>query len=226
MAALLQNLGICTQHRIVSIVGSGGKTTLLYALARECASNGEKVVITTTTHIRRPEEPDFLLADSQIPLVAGRVTAVGENASNGKFSMPSYEKLDYICRCADRVLIEADGSKMLPIKYPNSTEPVIIPRTDLVLAVAGLSALGKPLNTVCHRFYLAQEKLGLLPDELVTPEIIAKLLLNGYCSWNPVVILNQADHEQVRVQAEQTAALLRTGGFQKIMITSLKQEVV
>lgn len=226
METFLQKLKIAPRHRILSIVGSGGKTTLMYALARECARNGEKVVITTTTHIRRPDESDFLMADAQIPLVAGKVTVVGTDAPNQKFSMPSDEKLDYICRHADRVLIEADGSRRLPIKYPNETEPVIPPGTDLVLLVAGLSALGKPLQDVCHRVWLAQEKLGLSPEQLVTPEIMAKLLLNGYSRFHPTIILNQADHERERVQAEQTAALLRTGGLQKILITSLKQEVL
>lgn len=227
MGTLLQKLGIGVQHRIVSIVGSGGKTTLMYALARECAQKGETVGITTTTHIKRPNEPDFLLADSKsIPLAAGRVTAVGKGAEHGKMAMPSHDKLDELCRRASRVFIEADGARMLPIKYPNATEPVILPCTDLVIAVTGLSALGKPLKDVCCRVQLAQEMLGVHPDEPVTPNIIAALLIKGYSRWNPVIVLNQADDDRVRVQAEQAAALLRSGGFQKIVITSLKQEVL
>ena len=38
---------------IVSLVGGGGKTTLLYAMADHCARKGWRVVVMTTTHIRR-----------------------------------------------------------------------------------------------------------------------------------------------------------------------------
>ncbi len=225
MGALMQKLGIGAQHRVISIVGSGGKTTLLYALARECAAAGEKTVLTTTTHIRQPHEPDFLLSSgTEIPLLPGRITTAGTPAPNGKLSAPPAEVLDFLCKNADRVLIEADGSRMLPVKFPSSTEPVIVSGCDLVIAVAGLSALGKPFQTVCHRAQLAQEALGLSPDEQVTPELIAKLLLAGYRRWNPIVLLNQADHEFERSQAEQAAELLRAGGIKQVFILSLRQE--
>lgn len=226
METLTRKLGIGAQHRVISIVGSGGKTTLLYALARECAAAGDKTVLTTTTHILQPCEPDFLLSSGlQIPLPSGRIIVAGTPAPNGKLSAPSAAVMDSICKNADRVLIEADGSRMLPVKFPSSTEPVIVPGCNLVIAVAGLSALGKPLQAVCHRALLAQETLGLLPDEPVTPEIIAKLLLAGYRRWNPVVLLNQADHEFEQSQAEQAAKRLRAGGIERILILSLRQEV-
>lgn len=226
MGILMQKLGIGAQHRVISIVGSGGKTTLMNALARECAAAGEKTVLTTTTHIRQPREPDLLLSSgAQIPLLPGRMTVVGTPAPDGKLSAPPDEVMDFICKNADRVLIEADGSRMLPVKFPNSTEPVIVPDCNLVIAVAGLSALGQPFETVCHRARLAQETLGLLPDEPVTPEILAKLLLAGYRRWNPVVLLNQADHESERALAEQAAESLRSGGIKQVSILSLMQEV-
>ena len=227
METLTRKLGIDARHRVISIVGSGGKTTLLYALAREFAAAGEKTVLTTTTHIRQPDEPDFLISSGpQIPLPPGRITVAGTPAPDGKLSAPPAEAMDFICKNADRVLIEADGSRMLPVKFPSATEPVIVPGCDLVIAVAGLSALGKPLQAVCHRAPLAQEALGLPPDRPVTPEVIAKLLLAGYRRWNPVVLLNQADHAFERSQAKQAAKLLRAGGIGRVLILSLRQEVL
>ena len=38
-------------HRLVTLVGGGGKTTLLYALARQAVDAGYTVAVTTTTHI-------------------------------------------------------------------------------------------------------------------------------------------------------------------------------
>ena len=43
------------EHAVVSVVGAGGKTSLIFAWARELASAGKNVVITTTTHMYRPE---------------------------------------------------------------------------------------------------------------------------------------------------------------------------
>ena len=36
---------------VVSLVGGGGKTTLLYGMARLCAAEGQRVLVSTTTHI-------------------------------------------------------------------------------------------------------------------------------------------------------------------------------
>ena len=41
-----------TGHAI-SLVGGGGKTTLLYALARHYSAQGQRVLVSTTTHIWR-----------------------------------------------------------------------------------------------------------------------------------------------------------------------------
>ena len=40
---------------VISLVGGGGKTTLLYALARHYSAQGQRVLVSTTTHIRRPD---------------------------------------------------------------------------------------------------------------------------------------------------------------------------
>ena len=41
---------------VVSLVGSGGKTTLMFHLAREFASAGDSVLTTTTTKIYQPSQ--------------------------------------------------------------------------------------------------------------------------------------------------------------------------
>ena len=52
---LSERLGLCPgRERIVSIVGAGGKTTLMYALAGEYARRGLREGAGTTTHILRP----------------------------------------------------------------------------------------------------------------------------------------------------------------------------
>ena len=43
---------LAEKGHVVSLVGGGGKTTLLYAFARHCAAKGWRVLVSTTTHIR------------------------------------------------------------------------------------------------------------------------------------------------------------------------------
>ena len=44
--------------KIISVVGGGGKTSLIFRLAEELAEQGTKVIVTTTTHIAfEPERP-------------------------------------------------------------------------------------------------------------------------------------------------------------------------
>ena len=58
---------------VISLVGGGGKTTLLYALARHYSAQGQRVLVSTTTHIRRPDAnyaPDEAARDALWPLMA------------------------------------------------------------------------------------------------------------------------------------------------------------
>ena len=223
---LSERLGLCPgRERIVSIVGAGGKTTLMYALAGEYARRGLRVGAGTTTHILRPA------ADGRVAVVCdgdpgaleraladGRIAVAGTPARGapGKLAAPAPETLAWLAAHTDALFLEADGSRRLPVKFPNSTEPVIPDGTGRVIAVAGLSALGRPFDEVCHRAPLAREALGI-------PEG-ASVLLAGYGRFSPTVLLNQADTPNLREQGEQTAALLRAGGIEKVLILSLRQE--
>lgn len=44
------------EHAVIAIVGAGGKTTLAYRLAHELLMAGKRVLVTTTTHMMKPEE--------------------------------------------------------------------------------------------------------------------------------------------------------------------------
>ena len=46
---------LAEKGHVVSLVGGGGKTTLLYQLSAHCARKGWRVLAATTTHIRQPD---------------------------------------------------------------------------------------------------------------------------------------------------------------------------
>lgn len=44
------------ERRVISLVGGGGKTTTMYALAEIFREEGKKVIVTTSTHLQTPPE--------------------------------------------------------------------------------------------------------------------------------------------------------------------------
>ena len=50
---------------VVSLIGGGGKTTLLYALSAYCTAKGWRVLTTTTTHIRKPVNVPWIAVNEE-----------------------------------------------------------------------------------------------------------------------------------------------------------------
>lgn len=147
---------------VISLTGGGGKTSLIRRLAFEGMELGFRVLITTTTHMAIPErlgvfscDPDAVkdMLDREHAVVTGRI------AGGGKISYAGDAFYESVCAMADLVLVEADGSKHLPIKSPGPFEPVIPGNTDMILCVAGLSALGEPAGEKCFRL---EEAMGIM----------------------------------------------------------------
>lgn len=166
---------------IYAVTGSGGKTSLIKKMTADFLAQGKKVLVTTSTKMYI--EKDTILSDDADVIIGelldkGYVMAglpVGE-----KIGELSYETYLKVCEYADEVLVEADGSKHMPIKFPNDTEPVIYDNIDEIIVVAGLHALNKTFKDVSFRLELVKECLGVEDNDLVTKEHIDKLLRKGY----------------------------------------------
>lgn len=166
---------------IIAVVGAGGKTTLIHKLAVQYRAEGKSVFVTTTTHMFI-EENTLLTDDAD--------TIIGELRENGyaMAGIPEGEKIkalspgtfEKVCAVADVVLVEADGSKHMPLKYPNAAEPVIPEGADRIIVVWGPHGLGKPVCQVCHRPQLAMACLDAAEDTIITEEHVRHLLMEGY----------------------------------------------
>lgn len=138
---------------LVSFVGAGGKTEAIYALAGEARRRGLSVIVTTTTAMRDPRlELDrrldrFLeqLPEAALPRAAVSFLSLlpGEGS---KVRGVKAEELAAFKPFCDLILVEADGSRSLPIKAPAAHEPVIPPGSDCVVACLGLDAYGHPAD--------------------------------------------------------------------------------
>ena len=147
--APLLNIG----RGVTALIGGGGKTTLLYTLTEELRKKGT-VLLCTSTHIMRPTQYEVLErageAEISAALSAHGAVCVGEPSAEGKLGPPSLS-FDALARLADYVLVEADGSRRLPLKAHAPHEPVIPANAQRVVLVVGADGFGKPIRDVCHR---------------------------------------------------------------------------
>ncbi len=218
----------CKEHKVVSIVGAGGKTSLMYKLAEECSKVKGRVLVSTTAHIAEPESHLAMNEEEVLRLWGKRDYAViGTKAPGGKLSMPSDEMLKGLKEKADLVLLEADGSKQMPCKVPEEHEPVIFPDTSLVIAVMGMSCLGKRMGECCFRMEAAQRYFGVSPDTVMSQELAVSILSSGSGARKAVedrefiVVLNQCDTEELQRKAENIAEGLRQKGIEEVVLTCL-----
>ena len=166
---------------IRAFVGAGGKTTRIHELAAEFRAKGKRVFVTTSTHMFI--EPDTVLSDDPERILwelNRRGYVMAGIPDHGKIRPLSPETYRRVCARAEEVLVEADGSNRKPIKFPNSTEPVIYDNVEEIVVVCGLQALGKPLREAAHRPELAMACLGVSGETVMTPEHIVKLVREGY----------------------------------------------
>ncbi len=188
----------------IAAVGAGGKTTILKRLAAEYAEMGCKPIVTTTTHMFK-EDSSLFLEDPSVEdictLLAKEGCAfAGGKAGNGKIKILSGQVLDTILKLQNPILIEADGAKRLPIKFPAVHEPVILPQTTHVLSVYGLDALGRKIGEACFRPELMAEFLKKSTEDILTAKDIAILAQSAQAGRKGVekgmqytLILNKAD---------------------------------
>lgn len=185
---ILQLLDIDPERdKVISVTGGGGKTSLIFCLTEELVSLGKKVIVTTTTHMAyeperpfaeggRPEEIRQLLegfgyavaACMEISELQGSL--LSDEKSVKKIKALPDDVLESLPEECDVLLIEADGSKGLPLKVPADWEPVIPKITDLVIGVMGMDSLGSRIRDRVHRPELAAAFLGKAPEDVITAE--------------------------------------------------------
>lgn len=174
---------------VTAVIGSGGKTSLLYQLAEELRSYGT-VLLATTTHIMRPDWCPFAATAAELcdGFAHSPIVCAGSYNPEGKLTAPDFPGWQY---AADFVLVEADGSKRLPAKAHAAWEPVLPPERNRTVCVFGASALGQPIQDAAHRPELFASLAEVSPEAVITPAIAARVLAKegGF----DVLFINQAD---------------------------------
>ena len=216
--------------KFASFVGGGGKTSLIERLAASCIARGRTVAMTTTTKIFA-HEPCGLYDDYRAGPRGASFARIGKTAENGKLTALSFEEVRSLGNDFDAVLIEADGAKGQPVKYPADHEPVIAPFSDKIFIVAGLDALFKPFGQAVFRHELFRRETGIEPPRLVYPDIFLRFfsddaLLKGTAGLPRTVVLNKYDSLTHRhMAAVLMEKIMRQTGITEGLITSVKHGV-
>ena len=125
---------------IISVIGSGGKTTYIHELKDKYVSLNKSVLMCTTTHMLIEEGT---LVDPSYDEIMHRIETygychAGSRSDDSKIEGLDSKLLNQLKQVVDVILIEADGSKHLPLKFPNVNEPVIDPDSDEVVLISNL----------------------------------------------------------------------------------------
>ncbi len=221
---------------VISLVGAGGKSTLMAMLARELSAGGSSVITTTTTKIlewQAPGERLIIEADGNKLVALAADTLRQENhitiaskklADIKKLDGVSPHVIDRLAEQADYIIVEADGAARKPLKAPNATEPMIPESTSLVIAVAGIEALGKELNRDnIFRPEIFSELTGLEMGEAITSDAVASLIVHdeGIAKGSPpsasiIPFINKIDTEEDKIIAGELAQKILKAGHPRI----------
>lgn len=172
---------------VVSLIGAGGKTSILVGLGYELQELGWRVLATTTTRIGTDQ---LSLMPHALRYTQGAEAiskALGEHHFVFLYSDIRADKVhgvapNWIPELLDSVdsdvlLIEADGARGLPFKAPYAHEPVIPSETSLVISIASLSVLGKPLDSEhVYNPEAMTARFGFYPGSRVKSPWLAQVL--------------------------------------------------
>lgn len=236
-------LNLCKALRLdrgtrLALVGAGGKTTALNLLANELPRPnfvttsthiGINQIKIATRHVKFNEQNIFNkieLESDDILLFTGekdetdRLGGLDDVALNKMYKFVNENNIP--------VVIEADGSRRLPVKAPAEYEPNIPSWVNYVVYVVGLSCLEKPFSSeVVHRYEQFAKLTGLQPGYPISIDALERLIshpLGGRKNIpenaRKIILLNQADTEELQTKANLLAQRL-INIFDGIIIASL-----
>jgi molybdenum cofactor cytidylyltransferase len=225
----------------LALVGAGGKTTAMFQLARQMEA---PVLVSASTHLGVEQiiladkhfvvDPSMRIADLPDRLVKGVNLFTGPTGEDNRTTGLSEKNLNDLHRLADELacplLVEADGSRWLPLKAPAAHEPPIPGWVNTVAVMVGLSGLDKPLaGETVHRPEIFSALSGAEMGEPVGMPAVIRVLLHpqgGLKNIPPdarkVVIFNQADTPHLQSEAARAAPQL-LDNYESVLIASLGQ---
>jgi probable selenium-dependent hydroxylase accessory protein YqeC len=211
---LVESLGLGARE-MISLVGAGGKTSLMFRLAAELVHQGRRVVTTTTTRILEPspEESSCLFIDSEEGKLgryidghlssSRHITIARERIDSNKLRgvSPGFVGEIWATKAIEYLIVEADGAAGRPVKAPREGEPVIPSDTTLAVALLGVDGMDLELREEnIFRSERVSRLTGISIGEKMTDDAMAILVTHpeGILKGTPassraVLFLNKID---------------------------------
>jgi molybdenum cofactor cytidylyltransferase len=217
----------------------------MFRLAKELASEGWNVVTTTTTMIRREKRSELILieADQETLLEKARsaltehsniTLASGFSEAEGKLLGLDPATVDALVALpqVDAVIVEADGAKGRSLKAPAPHEPVIPSSTAILVPVAAVDIVGRPLDeSTVHRPEIVAKLAGAELGETITPSLMSAVLLNpqgGLKNAPPkarvIPLINKVSQARMDTAREIAQSFLGSTRVQRVLLAAVAME--
>ncbi len=214
-------------HQTVSLMGGGGKTSLLWNIAKKFQESNRDCILSTTTKMWN-SAPDFVsitlsnfphlgnYKHDTLPLFAKEISNENKLIGYDAELFDTQKWKDELSQSRTKnndkhsaLILEVDGSKNTNFKIHAENEPCIPKTTDLLIAVIGMDGIGKSIQSQVHRS-------ELLPSHFQNAKFTINILLEllfmkrGYfhhlSPYNHILFLN---HKESKTAYEHTRALAK-----------------
>jgi len=211
----LANFLEITYGSIVSVIGCGGKTSLINLIAR-CNAD-KKVLISPTTKMFPLQAEDitqcYTVEECGLHIPHIGVQIFGQlNKKAGKLKALPEEILKELIQQYDIVLLEADGSRSLPFKGWLDNEPVVPNYTTHTVGVVALNAIGVPATEEnVHNLSEFLSLTGLIKGDTITDQAVESMVCSPQGMFKNAVgekylvipnIESEAEHQVARAFCE------------------------
>ncbi|WP_164995895.1 selenium cofactor biosynthesis protein YqeC [Miniphocaeibacter massiliensis] len=208
---------------ILSVVGSGGKTTTIHKLAKEL--NGNKVLLTTSAKIGINEIEDVIQVEKFSELRKMKIEnnnyLSGSTVEQEKFTGIIEEDILKIKDKFDFIIIEADGSKRMPLKGWRKKEPIILESSNKTLGIIPFNLYGCKLDEIeIFNRKIFMEIVGIGKKTFDTESILkiinAKNGIFKGSAKEKYILLNKCDKEENKLLARKVILELKNKCYEKI----------
>jgi probable selenium-dependent hydroxylase accessory protein YqeC len=176
---------------LVSLVGAGGKTSVMYGLGRELASSAGPVLLTTTTKVMYPapgeitvllgEENEATAREIGLALAERGVLLAGKARLDSKIQgfSPAFVDMLHGGGTAPTVIAECDGARGKSLKVPRDDEPCPAASTDVYVVLVGADCFGKSLaSEEIFEGHRIAPVAGVGPDAQVSPDVVVRSVVS------------------------------------------------
>lgn len=215
---MLEKLLEIKKNDVITVIGAGGKTSLITYLSKQL-SNEYSILLTTTTKIYIPKSSDYnniILTDKSNTFILDKgITLCGKYVNEEKKVVGlKYEELDRFINSFDISLIEGDGSKRKKLKGWRDDEPLVHPKTTKNIGVLDITAYDMYINDKnIHRLDKFFKICGKCGNRITLENLKNTVLNKGGLFKNSVgdkiLFINKVDNETRESLANELISMIK-----------------